>query len=206
MSGIALFGGTFNPFHNGHLAVLKAIDTAGFIKNVFLTPNYLSPHKQDDQELINSSHRLEMCERVMKYENFLNISIHINRYEIEKGNISWTIDTLLALKNQFPDDSLYLVLGSDSMLQLHHWKSYIKLIKNSCLFVIKRLSHDNTVLIEYWNQHFSKFSQNKLFISDQLPLKVSSTELRKKLREGKEISNLVPHYIDHYIYQERCYG
>ncbi|MDY2905470.1 MAG: nicotinate-nicotinamide nucleotide adenylyltransferase, partial [Caecibacter massiliensis] len=112
--GIVLFGGTFNPIHQGHIRLCCSAWKAVHPRLVVLMPTQPF-YKELNTE---ASQRIEMCQRAV--EN-LPFPVAVDGYEIQQGSSCRTYDTLCAMKQKFPDDPLYLLMGSDTFLSFSYW-------------------------------------------------------------------------------------
>lgn len=127
---IAIFGGSFNPIHNGHLKIaLHAKKECGLSKVIFL-PNSTPPHK-DNKNMADAVHRFNMVSLAIKgYDGF-----EISDYEMNRQTPSYTIDTMRYMRSVYADAELYFIIGADSLYTLNLWRSYNELIKE-CRFIV----------------------------------------------------------------------
>jgi nicotinate-nucleotide adenylyltransferase len=182
----ALFGGTFNPIHNGHLIVAEHVRNALSIDTVIFTPSYITPHKQAGEERV-SEHRLEMVRLAIHG----NDRFRCSDMEIKKNEISYTIDTIEEMISQNPDDVWYLIIGMDNYLTFHHWKNPNSILSKVNVAVMNRPHHQKQL-----NETIG--TKNIVFI-DVPNIDISSTEIRKRVREGKSVRQMVPPAVDDYI-------
>ena len=115
---IGIYGGAFNPVHKGHVKLAEEIKEKAYLDKIIIMPSGLSPHKSSGQ-LIDSEHRLEMCRLAFDKEYF-----EVSDLEIRREGKSYTVDTVTELKSVYPNDELYLVMGSDMLLSFHKWYRY----------------------------------------------------------------------------------
>ena len=123
--GVLLYGGSFDPFHNGHYHMLRLFSDLTEIHTILLMPSYQTPKKE--RSSVPAKERLMALRAVST--SFPNrkknpVSFIISDYEIMKKGVSWTIQTLVWLKETYPDQPLYLGLGSDTFFSLHKWRAY----------------------------------------------------------------------------------
>ena len=109
-----LFGGTFNPVHNGHVNLVKNFKDELKLDRVFVIPTAVPPHKEAEG-LVSSEDRLEMCR--LAFENIAEVS----DVEIARGGRSYTVETLEELKRIYKDDEFYFLVGSDMLLSFKRW-------------------------------------------------------------------------------------
>ena len=138
---IVLFGGSFDPFHGGHLHVLKQVVSMPFVDRIVLMPTFQSPHK--DAASISAHHRYEMLKRLISElpQSFYHrITYQVSDYELSLKKVTWTYDTVLHVKSLHPNQPVYLILGSDSFFNLHTWKCCSELVAGCSFIVIKRFN------------------------------------------------------------------
>ena len=110
---IGIYGGAFNPVHKGHIKLAEEVKTKADLDKIIIMPSGLSPHKSSGS-LIDSSHRLQMCKLAFEGEDYI-----ISDLEIKREGKSYTVDTVTELKEIYPDDELYLIMGSDMLLSFY---------------------------------------------------------------------------------------
>lgn len=192
MSKIAVFGGTFNPFHIGHYKMLKCLCDLDFIDKVFLLPDKIPPHKVCDYMPIDE-HRIKMCEIIC--DEFSKAKLCL--VDFQREGKSYTVDTIKALKKKYPDDNFYFVIGGDMLSTLDKWYNYEELIRETSFIAFERES------IEGFNEELQKY---KNMGADIVPVfvdipDVSSTEFRNNLDKS-----LLPQKIYDYITEKGIYN
>ncbi len=189
MKKIGIFGGTFNPPHIGHFSVAESILSQLNLDKIIFVPAYISPLKNNGEEN-NAIQRLEMVKLKIKS----NSRFEVSSFEIEKGEISFTIDTVIYLKNIYNDAELYLIMGFDAYDKIHLWKDYIKLCELVTVVVMNRGEYKVT----------NKLNENVKFISvPNIP--ISSTMIRKKILQDEKINEYVDEKILSYINNNNLY-
>ena len=133
MANVAIFGGTFNPFHIGHYEMLEYICTLDFIDKVFVMPDKIPPHKNFDST-IDDIHRQNMCEIVCDDFNKAELCL----VEFERGGKSYTVDTIKLLKEKYPNDKFFVVIGGDMLSTLDTWYNWQELITLTSFIAFKR--------------------------------------------------------------------
>lgn len=202
MQKIAIFGGTFNPPHMGHLRLVKSFEQQNDFDKILIIPTFTPPHKESSQ-LASSFDRLEMCRLAFDDPKFKISDIEINR-----GGKSYTFDTLVQLKKIYPDAHFYLIIGSDMMLTFHQWKKPQEIFE-LCTVCASVRDGDNSLddLQNYVKEYFpNQADKLKIMLSDFKPLEVSSTQLRKMIEKGRDVSHLVPKKVVEYINNRGLYN
>ena len=195
---IGIYGGTFDPFHRGHLEpVLSARNTMQW-DEVWYVPAFVQPFKQD-RELTSPYHRFAMVSASIVDHDFL----YVSGMELERGQVSYTVETLEQVRVQHPDDTLDWIIGDDNFLKLHEWKSLDRIFELANFAVLTRSSHE--VPAAFASRVCDPAARNThgtISFSNNPTLEISSTEVRERVREGQPIDHLVPppvsRYIQHY--------
>ena len=218
---IGLIGGTFDPVHNGHLHLAEQAQYFFDLEKVIFIPAFRSPHKLAIQPE-SCKHRLAML--ALALENRPTFSM--NKMEIEKQAISFTIDTLKALKSQYSDWKLFLILGADAFQAIDTWKKSSQLFDFCNILVGTRPGVDIKVsesvknrlsLIEPLTIDPSpKFGTEPVIIENTKkgtqvvffqisPINISSKDIRRRIAQKEEIKNLLPPSVDNYIIKNQLY-
>lgn len=196
---IGIMGGTFDPIHYGHLILSQyVLDSLNLDKVIFI-PSGMPPHKDEDV-VLKAEKRKKMVELAIKS----NPKFKVSSIEIEEESTSYTIETVKKLKNLYKDDKLYLILGGDSLLTLHEWKDYKEILKTINIAVVDRYNYSYSLLdsrVEYFNR---RCNGNIVKVSCPI-IQISSTDIRKRVKEGRSIKYLLPEEIEDYIYEKNLY-
>lgn len=188
---IGIFGGSFNPVHKGHLAIAGSFLDSGYISElwVLLTPD--PPHKEGE-ELVSYRLRFRMLQEV--FDDWEQV--RVSDLETDLPKPSYTLQTLQYLTEKYPDKSFYLCIGGDSarhFIQWHRWRE----ILSYCKLLVARRSTEELELD-------STVAENAHII-DHEPVPISSTEIRNKISEGEDISELVPSEVEDLIHTHNLY-
>jgi len=191
-----LYFGSFNPVHNGHIAIANYIASLPEIEELWFVVSPLNPFKKNNKNLIDVSFRIKMLELAVKEHPLLKVS----DVELHLPQPSYTIDTLESLSGQYEDKSFALLMGLDSFKYLDMWKSYQKIISSYIIYVYpraqeSRLTHADIPFIQTSN----------IVLLDAPFYTVSSTEIRDKLRNEKDTGNDLPKSVLGYIQKEKLY-
>lgn len=196
---IAIFGGSFNPIHLGHIKlVMAAIETAD-IDKVLLIPTGITPHKSNS-EMVPAKDRLEMCKIAsLSYDN-----IEVSSIEIDREGKSYTYQTLNSLKEIYPNDEFFIIMGSDMFLSLHTWRNAKSFLKN--LNVISDLRNSADIKeIEKQCELLNEYGA-KSYIINHSVMNVSSTEIREQLKNNFDVSEFLDSKVLEYIKTHHLYG
>lgn len=199
-----LFGGTFDPVHQGHLAVALVV-AEHFNAPVTLLPNAQPPHKSGSHA--TSQHRLAMLERAIAPYPTLAMSA----WELQQPTPSWTLNTLKHWRSLFPTSPLVWVIGEDSLSQLHHWYQWQEFSSLCHLAVLPRQNArppTAAVQAQFPIAIPSELHQHKSGLRVHLPMdlhNISSTEVRQQLRQH-HYSPAIPTAVMAYIQEHGLYG
>ncbi len=191
MKKVGLFGGTFDPVHNGHVSIAQSFMDSGNLDElwVLLTPN--PPHKLDEEQ-VNYSTRLTMLKKA--FEGF-DVSILTIENNLPKP--SYTFQTIQYLKKEHPNYEFYFCMGEDSLAQFHTWKYFKEILDEANLLVAKRPGNAHKkVLAEILSQ--------TTFVSHH-PIPIASSEIRTAVAKGSDVKNLVPSKVLDLIVKEHLY-
>ena len=199
MLRVGIYGGTFAPIHNGHVAAAKAFMEQMKLDYLFIIPTYLPPHKQIDAS-DDPLYRLKMCELAFEGTD----GVVISDVEIARGGKSYTYDTLKELER--PDTRLFLLCGTDMVLTFDKWYRYEDILK-MCYPTYVRREIDPLLtkriiakIGEYYEKHGVMFRR---IITD--PIELTSTEIRRAVRDGRDISGMVPARVAEFIQNNGLY-
>ena len=199
MLRVGVYGGTFAPIHNAHVAAAKAFMEQMKLDYLFVIPTFIPPHKEVDRS-DDPLYRLKMCELAFEDTD----GVIISDVEIRRGGKSYTYDTLKEL--QRPDTRLFLLCGTDMVLTFDKWYRYEDILKMCYPTYVRR--EDDPLLTariiskigEYYEKHGVMFRR---IVTDPMPM--ASTDIRRAVREGKDISSLVPPAVEKFIRENRLY-
>ncbi len=196
MRKIAIFGGTFNPFHNAHLEVLEAVHKSNLADEILLMPTKLPPHKQCDF-LADETHRLKMCAlAAKKFDNVTACDM-----ELKMQGKSYTFNTVTKLKNSL-DCEILFVCGGDMITTFNKWYRYEELLRMMSIIAVRRKGTDN----EEFDRaiEFLKAKGGKIFVLEITPAEISSSEIRQM--KFSEMKKHIPIFIAEYISENGLYG
>lgn len=186
MQNIVVFGGSFDPFHLGHLSIIQNLLKRGAADQVWILP--VGKHTFD-KNLTDSKHRLAMIEIGLRnLTPELQKRVRVDLTEIDNPDFSITIDTLDHLAKKYPDCKFSFVMGSDNLAKFELWDYYQEMIEKYSFLVYPRANFD----FQPWYPQMIKL--------DDFPIvEVSSTRIKKRLQDGEEIGGLVSVGVEKYI-------
>lgn len=191
-----IFGGAFNPPHSGHVNLAKEAAEQLKLRKLLIIPTFESPHKTT--KLAPFKDRAEMCRRA-----FSGISdkceIEICDIERELGGVSYTINTLRALKKRCEDARFFLIIGGDMLFSFTEWYKYESILKECEVCAAARGGDNFADMLEY----ATEIGRIKVLPTDVVD--VSSTEIREKIARGEDVSAWISGDVRAYIEEKGLY-
>lgn len=197
MSRIAIFGGTFNPIHKGHINLCLQMNEIYQFKKIILIPTNIPPHK-DVSDLASNEQRLYMCKLAVKDKPLFEVS----DIEMRLLGVSYTINTICELKKKYKDDELFLIIGSDMLFMFHKWYRYEELLKNVTVIVGARQENEYQKMKDYVKTNL--FGNKNINIKKINIFNISSTQIRNKIKIG-QYTDLIEKDIYEYIVNNKIY-
>lgn len=193
MKKIGLYFGSFNPIHVGHLMIANQIRQIFELDQVWFVVSPHNPHKSKDS-LLADHHRLALVNEAIEGNPYFRAE----NIEFSMPQPSYTIDTLVRLKEDHPNKQFGLIMGADNLRTFHKWKNYEKIVENYQVYVYPRLAETSAPA--------SRFSHPNVVFCDKMPqIMVSASYIRDLLAEGKSIQYLVTEPVRKYIEEMHFY-
>ena len=195
---IGIFGGSFNPIHNGHLNVIKTAKDRLSLDRLIIMPAKVAPHKQNAQ-MADEKDRYEMCRLAV-----MNIDgAEVSDYEISKDEVSYSVITLRHFKELYPDAELCFIMGCDMLLYFKKWYKYEEILSLAALACYPR-ANGEIEQMETAAEELRKLG-GKVEIIGVIPFEVSSTQVRELVKSGRDISRYLPESVWKYIVENKLY-
>lgn len=190
---IGIFGGSFNPIHNGHAIIAHHIITSGVVDRLWLMVSPVNPLKVDNERQVSDSDRLRMTEMVSRpLEN-----VETSAFEFTMPKPSYTIDTLNALQAKFPDDEFYLIIGADNWVVFDRWRNSEEIIAKYHLLIYPRLGYDVVI---------PENLSDRVTLVNAPVIELSSTVVRERLAQGLSVRYYIPDEVLGYIERHKLYS
>jgi len=196
---LAIMGGTFDPIHYGHLVAAEGARYEFQLDRVVFVPAARPPHKTG-KEMTHPHHRLAMVERAVHSNDHFEVSA----LEIEREGISYTIDTVRAVREIHPGASIYFITGADAVLEILTWKNVEELL-NICKFIAATRPGYNLENLEHTLSSLPRKYLNNICTMEVPALAISSTDIRVRVAEGRPIKYLLPELVEKYIFEKGLY-
>ena len=201
--GIALFGGSFNPIHNGHMIIARAVAEHLELSRVILIPSANPPHKHGHDDLAGAADRLEMSRLAAEGEAGLEVS----DIEVQRSGPSYTFDTVQAYRKKFGEDAqLYWIIGGDTLPEMHTWYRVNELVDLCRMVTAVRPGFDAPDLSALATTLSP--GQVQRLRDSILPtpnIDISATDIRQRIGQGRSIRYLVPEVVREYINSKQIY-
>jgi nicotinate-nucleotide adenylyltransferase len=212
---VALFGGTFDPIHVGHIAVAQAAQRRFHLDAIYFIPSARPPHKAK-LSLTAFVHRYAMVALACAGHVGFVPSIAEAEMDGATPRIYYTIDTVRRFHRDHPDDHLYFIVGADQFLELPTWKNY-EMLLDCCDFIIASrpgfkldalrlvIPPEKLARGAEPNAQTIKLRKSSIYLLTTVSSHVSSTEIRDRLEEHKNVHGLVPERVEEYIQRQALY-
>lgn len=202
MRQVGIFGGTFNPIHLGHLLIGRAAAEAFGLDTVVLLPCNVSPFKCGQPGQATGTDRFEMVRLSVAGDPlFAPCAL-----DLERGGISYAIDTVQALQKKFPQDRFSFIIGTDALRELDHWYKIDEMLTLCDFIAVERPGVDAAAIIDHLafpqevrERLVARVVKGRLF-------DISSSEIRRRIAEGKSIRYLVCPAVETYIRSRGLYA
>lgn len=208
----AIFGGTFDPIHYGHLHVVEALAQQVNLARVTFMPNNVPPHRPQPQA--SSAQRAAMVALAIQD----NPLFDIDDSELQRSSPSYTVETLAAWRAEHGDTQpLAFIIGEDSLLSLPSWHQYQRLLTLSHILVCRRPGYDvnmgNDADRQWLSRHITDDKQRLhsepagcIWLADTPLYPISATAIRQRLQHGESCQDWLSPAVEDYIFRHRLYG
>lgn len=198
---LGIFGGTFDPVHYGHLLLAECCREQCGLDQVRFLPAALPPHKQQ-RELTPASQRIEMLNLAIGGHDAFVVSPQ----EIERGGVSYTVETLDQVTQELPDATIFFLMGGDSLRDLPTWREPARICHLAIPTFVRRSGSpepDFNVLAPFVSEE--RLTDIKQFQVEMPVVELSSTDLRHRANAGRSLRYRVPRAVEKYIETQGLY-
>lgn len=186
-------GGTFNPIHIGHLEVASRVLKIFNLKKVIFIPTGNPPHK-NASEIISAEHRLNMIKLAIAGREGFEVS----DMEIKRKGKSYTLDTIKQIEKSYGNDAdIYFIAGVDSVLDLPNWRNPLEILSAVHFIAVERPKFSLSKLEEGYRK--------KITAVEGISIDISSSDIRNRIKEGKDVKKLIPESVEKYIRNNGLY-
>lgn len=204
---LGIFGGSFDPVHNGHLALARASQQQAALDEVWFTPTAIQPLKHHGPHATDSQ-RIEMLNLAIENEPSEpggpppRSSWRVCTLEIDRGGLSYTVDTLRQIHVELPETKLFFLMGADALRDVPHWKEPAEIFRLATPLVVRRAGQAAP--------NVSKLAalcpvNNHPCLVEVPAINISSTEIRRGVANNEPFDELVPPAVAQFIEQQALY-
>ncbi|MCB2359831.1 nicotinate-nucleotide adenylyltransferase [Clostridium estertheticum] len=195
----AIFGGTFDPIHIGHIHIAyEALYSLKLDKILFMPAG--NPPNKLNKQITDSKIRYDLVNKAIEGE----INFEISEYEINKKENSYTYETIELFSKLQPKTEWYFLIGADSLIDLDNWKNVDRLLNGCQLVVYNRAGFALEKILKQKNFLESKY-HNKIIFLDMPIIDISSTSIRESIKEGRNINYLLPKGVEKIVEKLKLY-
>ena len=200
---IGIIGGSFNPVHIAHLIIAERFREEMGLGHVYFVPAFVSPFKTSER-FYKGATAEQRCQMV-RLAIATNAFFSVNESEIQRKEVSYTIDTVNYFLEQFPNANIYLLIGADQARDFQKWKHWQEILMKVQLCIARRPG--------YLSDEDERKILSMLRVGEKLPrwleaplMEISATEIRRRVSEGRSIRYMVPEAVENYILSEKLYA
>lgn len=203
MRNIGILGGTFNPIHNGHVALATAAMEQYDLAEVWLMPSKLPPHKSHFA-MLSEEHRLAMTALAAK----TNVKFSVSDFELHREGLTYTADTLELLTREYPDVKFYFIVGGDSIIKFSKWRRPERILELATLLGAGRAGYEATQVaqaVQDLQKKYPKAEINTVVLPDY---PISSNEIRAAFYAGvsEQVEKYLPEPVYAYMRENRLFS
>lgn len=199
MKKVGILGGTFNPVHMAHLIIAEVAQEDAGLDDVLFVPSGCS-YLKDTSEILPAKDRINMTGLAIED----NPHFALSTIEIDRGGNSYTCDTLMELKERYPDQEYYLILGADNLFTMEEWKDVETVFQNAKILAAVRGSKKRADMEEKIAQLKEKYGADIMLLNVR-HVDISSSVVREKVAAGRSIRYMVPEKVREYILKNHLY-
>lgn len=211
MASIGIMGGTFNPIHNGHIAIADAAYHQFHLDKVIFMPNHIPGYKKCE-ELLSGKERLAMLQEAISPYSYFEAS----DFELNRSGKTYTAQTLSLLHEKYPDTHFYFIMGADSLFTFDKWKEPATILKYATILAAPRDDADTVDILDKITSLEDEFKTNKFHIIKCPYIDCSSSNIRKTLKQISYITEAelpalahklqIPQNVITYIFKNHLYS
>ncbi|MEN1678883.1 MAG: nicotinate-nucleotide adenylyltransferase [Planctomycetota bacterium] len=197
---LGIFGGSFDPVHNGHVTLARHAREQAELDELWFVPTAVQPHKRSGP-VASDADRLAMLRLAIDVYDGLEVST----VELERGGVSYTVDTLRDLCRQRPEADLFLIMGADTLRDLPAWHDPVGVLEVVTPLVVARDGETPDYGVLSLLASPERIAEIEARAITMPPQPVSSSEVRRRIAAGEAIDELVPASVRQYVERSRLY-
>ena len=200
MKRIGIMGGTFDPVHNGHLLLGRQAHEEFDLDEIWYMPSHIPPHKKDHL-ITPGEDRIQMLKLALKDIPYCKVS----DFEMNRPWNTYTARTLELLKEKYPNTRFYFIVGADSLFQIESWYHPEKVMALASILAAGRQYESHGITLAEQAEHLKQTYGADVHLLHNEENAAASADIRRRVREGKSISGVVPKAVAEYIRDRRLY-
>ena len=197
---IGIMGGTFDPIHNGHLMLGEYAYKQFELDEIWFMPNGNPPHKASESIESLTKNRVEMVKRAI--ENVAYFSLQ--RYEVDNTEVNYSYKTVAHFNEIYPEHEFYFIIGADSLFNMEKWihpEILLKSCKMLAAYRDEKSTDEMLAQIQYLNEKYGA----DIYLLNTPNVDISSSEIRRMIKDGKSIKELVPESVFQFIEEKQLF-
>ncbi|MDQ7823835.1 MAG: nicotinate-nucleotide adenylyltransferase [Candidatus Eremiobacteraeota bacterium] len=200
MSTLGVMGGTFNPVHYGHLLAAQEAMTEFHLDEILFIPNQIPPHKVGEKDIADAEHRFLMVSLAIAS----NPAFKVSRVELDRLNVSYTMDTVRKLKKLYLATEVSFITGADALIK-YEWYAFEELLSLLTYFIVVTRPGFLESHLDQKIKEKNLKTPGKIKVLSIPGVGISSSDIRRRLAAGKPIRYLIPQPVEEYIYKYKLY-
>jgi nicotinate-nucleotide adenylyltransferase len=185
---IAVYSGSFNPFHLGHLDIIKTLAGLDWIGKVIVVVSPKNPGKSESVYISSPQDRLMAVKNAVEREG-LTGKVEVSDIEFSRPQPIYTVPTLREIQTLYPDDQVLYVCGADCLEKIGRWRNGSEMVEDIGVIVFPRVGYDLEKIVA---ETLIKYPEAKIIRLSDAPREISSTEIRRRMENGEDYKDLVP--------------
>jgi nicotinate-nucleotide adenylyltransferase len=199
VSRMGIFGGTFDPVHQGHMIIAEQVADALSLASVIFVPGGVPPHKTASSVKATAEDRFDMVESAVKD----NDKFFVDRVEIDAGRAMYSVETVPLIKERYEGEEWFFISGADEVSDLLAWKEPDRLLEEAAMVAATRPGYDISNL-EHLEEALDNF--DRIIPVECTRVDISATGIRRMLAKGESVRYLVPEGVYKIIHDRGLYG
>lgn len=197
---IGIMGGTFDPIHNGHLMLGTFAYHKFHLDEIWFMPNGNPPHKSNDTIESVADHRVEMVKLAIKDCSYFKVELS----EVNNHKVSYSYQTMEQLQAVYPEYEFYYIIGADSLFSLEKWKNPQRFLEICTVLAAKRDEKTTREMSQKIISLQKKYNA-RIELLEMPMIDIASHDIRRMIKEGKPIHELVPDAVEQYITEQKLF-
>ncbi len=198
---IGIMGGTFDPIHNGHIAIAEAAYEQFPLQEIWFLPNGNPPHKESSDIEASTEKRLNMVSLAIQDIPYFRLV----DYEAKKEDVSYSNETLSYFREQYPNNEYSFIVGADSLFQFDTWAHPERIMRDCILLVACRDEAGNREELKRQIEYLTRRYHGEIEQLKAPHVPISSHEIRERRKHHLSIEGMVPDTVNSYILEEKLY-